>query len=266
MFSFNLILTERCNAVCTHCYMSSAEKCEKRTMTQSELLEIVNKFPEDTKTVVFTGGEVYLVRDLLYFAIKAVHEKNPSIEIGVETNGIWLYNNPDKVQAEFEELKSAGVSFVRFSDDVFHAQGGVDLDKVRALKEFENENTPKIKYLVQTSAFGIGRAESLPEELKGKNNCMNTENSLQNPYLFLDVDGKVFTCAWKCCPSIGNMITDDWNTIVDAMDEKINKLILQGKIEEAVQQSINLDIEKCREIAEKEGQCKLCYNAFSKEV
>ena len=262
MFSFNLILTERCNAVCTHCYMSSAEKCEKRTMTQSELLEIVNKFPEDTKTVVFTGGEVYLVRDLLYFAIKAVHEKNPNIEIGVETNGIWLYNNPDKVQAEFEELKSAGVSFVRFSDDVFHEQGGVNLEKVRALKVFESEKTPKIKYLVQTNAFGIGRAESLPEELKGKNNCMNTENSLKNPYLFLDVDGKVFSCAWKCSPSLGNMLTDSFERIVEATNEKINNLILQGKIEQAVCESSEMTEAECVKFVENEGQCMLCHKVF----
>ena len=262
MFSFNLILTERCNAVCSHCYMSANEKTAKKTMSEEMLSTIIEKFPEDTKTVVFTGGEVYLAKDLLYHAINLVHQKNSNIEIGVESNGIWFYRNLELAQKEFENLKAAGVSFVRFSDDIFHAQGGVDLEKVRALKSFESEKTPKIKFLVQTQAFGIGRAESLPEELKSKNNCMNNENSLNNPYLFLDIDGSVFTCAWKCCPKIGNMAHDSWQSIIDSLALPTNKLILQGKIEEAVIQNTNLTIEECKNYSAKEGQCKLCHNTF----
>lgn len=263
MFSFNLILTERCNAVCTHCYMSANEKTAKKTMSRENLSSIIEKFPIDTKTVVFTGGEVYLEKDLLYFAINAVHQKNPNIEIGVESNGIWFYKNLEIAQKELEHLKSAGVAFIRFSDDIFHSQGGVDLEKVRALKILENDNTPKLKYLVQSQAFGIGRAESLPEELKSKNNCMNSSNSISNPYLFLDIDGNVFSCAWKCCPKIGNMIHDSWDSIVDSLSEPTNNLILQGKIEEAASNNSNLTIQDCEAISQQEGQCKLCFDTFN---
>lgn len=266
MYSFNIILTEICNANCSHCYMSSDNFSNKRTMKENEIDLIMEKMPSNTKTVVFTGGEIFLVRKILKYAIKKLKNKNPNVEIGLESNGIYLYNNIDNAKRELIELKNIGVNFIRFSDDLFHKQGGIDLHKVRTLKLLENDNTPTIKYLVQTTAVGIGKAESLPSSLKSKKNCMNNNNSVENPYMFLDVSGNVYICTWKCIPPIANMIHDSWENIVEKMQSEFYQLILAGKIEEAISSLDKTKSEDNYKISKKEGQCMLCYKTFLKEL
>ena len=116
--------------------MSSDNFNNKRTMKENEIDSIVEKMPSNTKTVVVTGGEIFLVRKILKYAIKKVKNKNPNVEIGLESNGIYLYNDIDNAKRELIELKNIGVNFIRFSDDLFHKQGGIDLHKVRSLKLF----------------------------------------------------------------------------------------------------------------------------------
>ncbi len=266
MFSFNIILTERCNAKCSHCYMSDDGYSKKLSLTKSQIDNLFEKIPADTKTIVFTGGEVFLEKDLLYYAIKKAKKVNDNIEIGVESNGIILYNgSEDYAKKELEELKNVGVSFIRFSDDSFHEDGGVDLNRVRALKKLESYKTPKIKFLVQTTALAIGRAKTLEKEKQAKMNCMNSENSVENPYLFLDICGNVFTCAWKCAPKISNIFENDFQDVIINLKKDVNKLILAGKIEEAAKLYAPSEYKENKKFLEENGQCLLCNKIFKGE-
>lgn len=257
MYRFNIILTELCNANCSHCYMSAGSKNQKKTMTEEQINKIINNIPDNTDTVVLTGGEVFVVKNLLYYAISLIKHKNTDIIIGVESNGKYLYMN-DNPKEEFRMLKKYGVDFIRFSDDVFHQSGGINLSKVLDLKKYEDETTPRIIFLKQDTAIPLGEAEKLPEEYRAKNNCMNNINSVRNPYIFVDAYGNANLCTWKCIPPIGNMISDDFKMIENRLREEFYNYILKGEIEEAISRKTGKNTSELKKESKTAGQCSLC--------
>lgn len=258
MYNFNIILTEKCNADCSHCYIHDMINGERKTMSDEDIKAIVDNMPENTEKVFLTGGEIFLVKDLLYYAIDLIRKKNDKIEILLESNGKYLYENG--IKEELQHLKKLGVNCIRSPDSPFHAEGGLDINRIRGLKKYEDETTPRIKYLVWYNALPFGRARNLPEERKARNNCMNTLNTVKDPYLFLDVCGNVHVCTWKCLPPIANMIKDDFEKIEEALNEPFNHLILQGNILEAINMIDN--DESNAEFVEKYGECRLCDKVF----
>lgn len=261
MYNFNIVITELCNANCSHCYMNKSNKKEKKTMSRNDIDIFVEKLPKQTKRVVLTGGEIFVVKDLLFYAISKIHNKNPKIEIGLETNGIYFYLDLVRAKKELIELKSLGVTFIRFSDDEFHASGGVDLTKVRKLKELENDRTPTLQYLVQEKAVAIGKAKNLNPEKIAVANCMNNKKTETNPYFFIDVNGDVFICTWKCIPAIGNIFNDKFESITKNLESKFNNMILTGKIEQAISFKYGHNEENIS-FAKQYGQCRLCEKYF----
>lgn len=263
MFSFNIILTEICNAKCSHCYMASNNS--KKTMSKESIKEIISKMPDNTKSVVLTGGEIFLVWDLLIYTVTQLRIKFPDIIVGLESNGIVLYKGIEAAKEKLKYLKQCGATFIRFSDDPFHETGGVDLKRVRKLKKLEKEVGLQIKYLVQTKALAIGNGATLDEKYIEKKNCMNTPATVENPYLFLDVEGNTFICTWKCVPPIGNMIKDSWKEIIDHLKYDFSELVLSGQIEKAINFMENDEKIKQQNIeySKQHGQCMLCYKNFS---
>lgn len=260
MYHFNIILTELCNANCSHCYMSSSSSKKRKTLTKEQIITIISKLPENTATVTLTGGEVFLVGDLLDYTIKLIKNKLPNTKIEIESNGIYLYKN--NVKDILEYLKKIGVNSIRFSLDPFHSDGGVDLNKVRDLKEYQTSDTPIIRFLIQEQALAIGKAEELSKDKTTKMNCMNTKKTLNEPYLFLDIDGYIYPCAWKCVPPLGNIFADDFNEIENKMKDKFNTLLLCGQIEKAVSINSDLDINSLKTISKENGQCYLCIKKY----
>lgn len=260
MYKFNIVLTEMCNANCSHCYMNLNNKKKKKTMTFEDIDKIVAEIPYSTISVTLTGGEIFLVKELLFYTIKKIREKNSNINIELESNGIYFYKseNPQKILIE---LKKIGVDFIRFSDDPFHKDGGIDLEKVRSLKKYETNDTPVIKYLVQDKVVKIGKAKQLDEKYIEKRNCMNTNKTIFTPYLFLDVNGYVYICTWKCIPPLGNLITDSFEYIEKKLEEDFFKLILSGKVFDAIN-TINNEEEYNKKIIEQYGECALCNKIF----
>ena len=261
MYRFNIILTEYCNASCTHCYMGNNKS--KKSMSKSDIDTIISKFNDDVESVVLTGGEVFLQKDLLFHTIKKIKKHNSKIIVKLESNGSYFYNELAVAEERLKELKKIGVESIRFSLDPFHEDGGIDLNKVKELKNFENDFTPKIEYLVQDKVIGIGKASSLEKKYIEKRKCMNTSKTIDNPYFFVDVNGNVFICTWKCIPPIGNMINEEFDIIIDRLNEEFNKLILQGKILEAIS-SYNNDYKKNSSFIKKYGECLLCDNTFKR--
>lgn len=259
MYRFNIIITESCNANCSHCYMGNNKK--QKTMTKEEIETIIRKFPENTESVVLTGGEIFLHKDLLFDAIKKIKEKNRNIKIKLESNGIYFYKNLDLAKDKLVELKNIGVESIRFSDDPFHASGGIELEKVRSLKKIEDMETPVIKYLVQDKALAIGKAKNLDTTETENRNCMNNLQTAENPYFFIDIHGNVYICTWKCIPPIGNIIKEDMQLIIDRLNEEFNYLVLQGKIKQAM---LLLNGKDHSRYIKNHGECLLCSKIFSK--
>jgi len=240
--------------------MSENEKFKKRTMSLEDIETVINKMPSNTKKVVLTGGEIFLIKELLYKTIIKLKERFSSLYIELESNGKYIYDG-NSIEI-LRQLKMLGVDSVRFSDDKFHEAGGIDLNKVRSLKKLEAVDTPTIKYLVQDKILGIGKAASLNEKEKEAKMCMNSESTINNPYFFIDVVGNVYICTWKCVPPIGNLIYDDFNKIIKELYEEFNSLILQGKILEAI--NLNDSSTNNKEFVEKYGECMLCNKFFNK--
>lgn len=259
MYRFNIIITESCNANCSHCYMGNNKS--KKTMTKEEIETIISKIPKNTESVVLTGGEIFLHKDLLFYTIKKIKETNPNIKIKLESNGIYFYKNIDLAKEKLVELKNIGIDCIRFSDDPFHASGGIDLAKVRNLKRLEDNTTPLIKYLVQDKALAIGKGEKLDSTETENRNCMNHIETIENPYFFIDVKGNVYICTWKCIPPIGNIIKEDMPLIIDRLNEEFNQLILQGKIKQAM---LLIDGKDYSKFVKKHGECLLCNKIFNK--
>ena len=90
MYKFNIILTEVCNANCSHCYMNLNSNKHKKTMSFEDINKIVEKMPIDTLSVTLTGGEVFLVKELLFYTIKKIKKKNKDIKNIEKKTG---YNN-----------------------------------------------------------------------------------------------------------------------------------------------------------------------------
>lgn len=261
MYRFNIILTELCNVNCSHCYMNLNNKKNKNTMSFDEIDIIIDKIPYNTSSITLTGGEIFLVKDLLFHTIKKIKDKNPKIKIELESNGIYFYKSSSPYDI-LVELKKIGVDYIRFSDDPFHEQGGVDLEKVRELKKYESNNTPIIKFLIQDKVLKIGKATNLEDKYIEKRNCMNNSKTVSSPYLFLDVKGNVSICTWKCIPPLGNLISDTFEEIEKKLEDDFFGLILQGNIEEAIACKEKKDIRVLKKESIKNGQCYLCIKGY----
>lgn len=253
MYYFNVMLTEKCNANCSHCYMREKKK-NLKSLTKVQIDEIIYKIPQNTRKIVLTGGEIFLEKDLLMYTIQKINELNENIEIELESNGIYFYigNTLEKLM-EFNKKISA----IRFSDDPFHKMGGIDLEKIRELKKYQPKLDYEIKYLVQNKALKIGRAENLNKDLVKKCDCMNTSKTKENPYFFLDIKGDIYLCPWKLVKPIGNIFFEEIEDILKKLKESFNKKILVGRIEEAFALKDG-NIKEYKKYSKKYGQCMLC--------
>lgn len=256
-YCFNIMLTEKCNARCTHCYMGECLK--PKNLTKQQLDKIVEKLPKETEKIVLTGGEIFIEKELLMYTIDIIKEKLSNTEIELESNGIYFYN--DDTEKKLKELNNK-INAIRFSDDPFHEEGGVNLEKVRQLREYEKLLNYKIKYLVQDKALAVGRATNLVKTLQAHSNCMNSEKTLRRPYFFLDIYGNVYLCPWKITPAIGNIFSDPINSIINKLEEPFNKKVLVGKIEEAFSLK-NKKINIYTEFTKENGQCALCKKVYN---
>ena len=260
MYSFNIILTNLCNAHCSHCYMKTNEN--PKTLSFGEIDLLVDKLPINTKTIVITGGEIFTASSELEYFLNKIINKFNKIQVGLESNGIYLYTH-DTLEI-LKHLKKLNVDFIRFSDDPFHETGGVDLCKVRKLKEFESNDTPEIKYLVQTKALSIGKAEQLREEEKSRPCCMNTKDSEKSPYIFMDITGDMYLCAWKSGKIVGNIFDDSFPKIEENLKEVVNHCILTGNILDAISIYTNSGREDVKKSIDAIGECNACIKAFIK--
>jgi MoaA/NifB/PqqE/SkfB family radical SAM enzyme len=233
---------------------------QNKSLSKNDIDLLIKKLPDNTKSIVLTGGEVYLVKDLLFYTLDQINKKFTDIIIGIESNGKYLYENESTISKELKKLEKYGVSFIRFSDDIFHAEGGIDLNKVRKIKDYKENINVNIEYLVQSDALPIGKASNLSEEFQGKRECMNTAKTYNNPYLFIDINGEVYSCAWKCTPSLGNIYKDSFLKIENNLHSGIQKEILVGEIDNIIKRSENYP--KYKKIKECQGTCMSCFEYF----
>ncbi|GAA2479675.1 StsB family radical SAM/SPASM domain sactipeptide maturase [Winogradskya humida] len=157
-------ITDGCNLRCPYCYASS-EKCLPNELTTAESLDLVTQIAEfGAKTIVFTGGEPMLRKDL--FEIVA-HARAQGLLANVITNATMI--RTPQIARRFAELFNSVTVSVDGSTAETH-------DKTRGKGTFAKTHkalrmlnaagvTPRINHIVTSDS--IGELEKFAEFIQG---------------------------------------------------------------------------------------------------
>lgn len=266
-YRISIMLTEACNLRCNHCYMSANAKGE--TLSIEEIDNMIDNLPFNCLRISITGGEPYMCKEKLYYILKKIKQKfaSKAPEVRLETNGFFFYHDDDTIIKEVENLINLGVTTLRLSDDEFHQQGGLDIQKLRNIEKVIKEKNLNIvvSTLFQDKAVAFGRAKTLTQDKLDKKTCLNRKESLIIPYFYTTINGDVSTCAWKCSPSLGNCFKNSWEEIVDNLNSPLQTAIINSDILEVANIVCKGDKERfehLKNIIETKGQCMACKEMF----
>ncbi len=127
LFRVGLLLTERCDAACRHCWFNSSPDREA-TMTHEQAKRYVAEAADNgARWVSFTGGEPFLVYDLLMGL--TAHASSKGIHSEAVTNCNWATGD-EKALQRLSPLKEAGLDTLNMSVDDFH-QETIPLERVK---------------------------------------------------------------------------------------------------------------------------------------
>jgi hypothetical protein len=158
--------TYRCTAACQHCCFDSNPTLSQRLSLDDivSLIQEAREF-ESLQTVVFSGGECFLLGDDLTKAV----EHCTALQLGtrVVTNGYWA-KSPEAGKRRLQELKDAGLGELNVSTGDYH-------------QEFVEEQTVTV---VNAACLGIelGLTTLIMVELQ-KERRVTREQLLKNPQI-----------------------------------------------------------------------------------
>lgn len=127
-FRVALQITQKCNIVCDHCWISSGPE-RTAQMDISEALGYIDQAKElgTVEWISFTGGEPFLLPDMLEALIAYAHDKGFHTEC--VTNCFWALTVED-AEKKLKQLVEAGLEVINISSDDFH-QRHIPFDRVR---------------------------------------------------------------------------------------------------------------------------------------
>lgn len=157
-----LVLTNRCNSKCSHCYNESGDKhiSEISPNKIEKLIERGNIFGVPISRVGLSGGDPLLYKDIARISRKIV-DKN--ILLSCITGGVGVPMN------KIEELASAGVCRLTISYDMFHAKH-ISENRIFEIVNRASEIFPEvaIQIVSQTRGEGIKAAHKLIQYVNNK--------------------------------------------------------------------------------------------------
>ena len=117
-FRVGLILTERCNITCAHCWLSSGPDRHK-SMRVEDALRYVEEAAELPRMewISITGGEPFLLYDEMLRIIR--HASELGLKTECVTNCYWAVNQ-ERAEERLNELVEAGLDVINISVDDFH--------------------------------------------------------------------------------------------------------------------------------------------------
>ena len=115
-FRAALLLTENCNAECSHCWFDSKKE---KTMTLIEAKNYIEKIREipTISWLSITGGEPFLYPELVENLIK--YSNDSGLKTEIVTNCFWAETR-EKAFKLLNRLKYAGLNVLNISVDDFH--------------------------------------------------------------------------------------------------------------------------------------------------
>ena len=117
-FRVGLLITERCNIECSHCWFESGPERTGR-MTLEEAMGYIDQASEipTVEWISFTGGEPFLLPDMLASLIGYASDRGLRTEC--VTNCFWADTEEGALEL-LERLVEAGLDAVNISADDFH--------------------------------------------------------------------------------------------------------------------------------------------------
>ncbi|UCH57908.1 MAG: radical SAM protein [Candidatus Bathyarchaeota archaeon] len=161
-FRVGLLLTERCNASCAHCWLTPEHRTDMGEDEARGFIDQASEIPT-VEWVSFTGGEPFLLPDLLERLVGYASEKRLRTEC--VTNCHWA-DTPEIAEGQLERLVEAGLDAVNISADDFH-QRHIPFESVG--NAFEAARRLGLKTVIQcaSSKRGTLRIGEIVERLGG---------------------------------------------------------------------------------------------------
>ena len=162
LFRVGLLLTERCDVACRHCWFSSSPD-RKASMTLEQAKRYVDEaVANGARWVSFTGGEPFLVYGLLR-SLTAYASSRGLFNEAV-TNCNWATSRKKALEL-LSPLRDAGLETLNMSVDDFH-QEMIPLERVRNCYEAAKRLELKPVLMIAVKKGGVITADSIREILE----------------------------------------------------------------------------------------------------
>lgn len=115
-FRVGIQLTESCNLACQHCCTTSSPKVTT-TLDRGYVRDILHQVKDidSSASVLFTGGEVFYVPDLLYYAIGLCRDLG--LGYSLNTNATWAADQAERQRVLHSILDCQRIGF---GTDIYH--------------------------------------------------------------------------------------------------------------------------------------------------
>jgi hypothetical protein len=149
-FRVGLLLTERCDIACAHCWLGPSLNGADMPLDEAKgYIDQASSIPS-VEWISFTGGEPFLLLGLLNELVGYASAKGLRTEC--VTNCSWA-ETPAKTEKSLKSLRASGLNVVNISADDFH-QEFVPFEKVRNC--FEAAKSLGIKTVIMSAAQAGG--------------------------------------------------------------------------------------------------------------
>jgi len=255
------MLTDKCNALCSHCITSSSPDTGSLLSTEyiCRVIDDAAQLSKNQKrfSICFTGGEPFLYFDRLVEVVNYGHQKKAIISC--VTNGFWAVS--DKATKEkIAVLKNAGLSSIGLSFDLFHGKF-ISVNNIKRILKFSKnfgiriafKNTvlkgslragdilKKFEDIIIDTSISIDEARCLP---LGRAKHISSDKFLYNRNVFqekcngvgditIDAKGNVYPCCipdWPEILCLGNIYQNSFSELITKIRNNylFNILIQKG--------------------------------------
>lgn len=252
--SLVLQITNKCNYLCDHCYLSCGPY-RTDIMSTDIIDKSLAKIGYKTETIVIQGGEPTLFLDTIKYITKECEKYNRDYgypkEICLRTNCSWAISR-EKAIDRLKEFSEFGVTQIQMVGiDKYHAEfyRGIDLLELKSLSDQLNLFTSVEVINNVENTKKLGRAKKI-NELRYNNKCMLKKHCYK-----IDVHGDIKICDIGHTCYLGSILDTSIDDILEI--EFINTLLNQGV--EKLMQSYKLKVNKEIEINKFDDVCEVCH-------